>query len=465
MMRIKVIAQILVFVAGLCIASSSHAVTVLDGTTGGGAFFRIMIPDGVGDPGWNGKLVIWNHGFSLAPPGPVTDLGPLRDFQVFVEGYAVAASSYQQFGWALFKTVTDNKQLYQVFVDNFGVPSEVILTGASLGAIVTAQMVEKGGVGNVVGALPVCGALAGGRNWDAGIDLRLVYDAVCAGVPGAFLPGGATGLPEPGFPTYALNPPDPINNGLFMALALDVCFGILNPPQVPPTPAQQARAGAFFVEAGIEPTFIVTDMGFALFGMSDLIWNFSKLKGKRGFGNIGVTYDIPSINFGIQRVAPIPGGEARMRQNFTPKGTVGDVKIITLHEKRDGLVIAENETEYHDVVPASQLTQGIVDNAVANHCGFTPAEGLGAWLSLEGWLAGAPQPTAADLQGACMAATGAPFFQAGPCRVEPACSPGSGQNCDYLITPAYGVPNILPGFIPTSFPDGMPNMDIRVPPR
>ncbi len=457
------IAQILVVVVGLCVASSSHAVTVLDGTTGGGAFFQIMIPDGVGDPGWNGELVIWNHGFSLAPPGPVTDLGPLRDLQVFVEGYAVAASSYQQFGWALFKTVTDTQQLYNVFVSNFGVPSKVILTGASIGAIVTAQLVEKGGVGNVVGALPFCGALGGGRNWDAGLDLRLIYDAVCANTPTAFLPGGATGLPEPGFPTYALNPPDPVNNTLFMVLAIDACMGILNPPQVPPTLQQQLNAGAFFVETGIAPTFIAIDMGFALFGMSDLIWSSAKLKGKRGFGNVGVTYDIAGINAGIQRVDANNGARNRLRQNFTPKGDVGSTKIISMHEKNDGLVIVENEREYFDVVPASQLTTAIVDNAVANHCGFTPAEGVAAWESLRGWVAGLPQPTAAEIQGLCgLIELGG---QPGPCRIEPECSPGSGQVCDFIITPAFGVPNLLPGFIPIAFTDGIPGMDIRVPPR
>jgi hypothetical protein len=454
MMRSKGIAQILVIVVGLCIASSSHAATVLDGTTGGGAFFRIVVPEATDPVPWNGDLVIWNHGFSLAPPGPVTDLGPLSALQIGLEGYAVAASSYQQFGWALFKTTTDMKQLYDVFVSNFGAPNQVYLTGASLGAIVTAQLIEKGGVGNVVGALPICGALAGGRNWDAGIDLRLVYDAVCASVPLAFLPGGATGLPEPGFPTYALNPPSPVNNTLFMVLAIHQCMGLLTPPGFPNP--QLGNLLAFLAETGIPGSFIPTDMGFALFGMSDLIWNSAKLKGKRGFGNIGVTYDNPfvPINDTIQRVAPNIGAKNRLRQNFTPTGNVGNVKIVTLHEKNDGLVIVENEREYYDIVPTSQLTQGIVNNSVANHCGFTPAEGVAAWESLRGWVAGLPQPTAADMQGLCTLVDGP--ASPGPCRIEPNCSPGSGQDCAVPIS-ALAAPVI--------FPDGVPSMDIRVAPR
>src|SRR2546422_459761 len=77
-------------------APTSYGDTVLVGTAQGGAFFKIVVPTA-----WNGDLVIWNHGFSLSPVGPVADLGPLSALQLS-EGYAVAASSYQQIGWALF---------------------------------------------------------------------------------------------------------------------------------------------------------------------------------------------------------------------------------------------------------------------------------------------------------------------------------------------------------------------------
>jgi hypothetical protein len=43
----------------------SSADTVVTGDHGQG-FYRIVVPDA-----WNGELVIWNHGFSLAPIGPV----------------------------------------------------------------------------------------------------------------------------------------------------------------------------------------------------------------------------------------------------------------------------------------------------------------------------------------------------------------------------------------------------------
>jgi hypothetical protein len=126
-----------------------------------------------------------------------------------------------------------------------------------------------------------------------------------------------------------------------------------------------------------------------------------------------------------------------------------------MHEKNDGLVIVENEREYFDIVPASQLTTAIVDNPIANHCGFSPAEGVAAWESLRGWVAGLPQPTATEMQDLCIAVSASPLSP-GPCRIEPNCSPGSGQDC------AVAISAVAP---PVIFPDGVPGMDIRVPPR
>jgi len=170
----------LALVCVTAVAGTSNALTVLDGTTDGGAFFRIVVPDA-----WNGELAIWNHGFSLAPIGPVSDLGPLADVQL-AQGYAVAASSYQQTGWAVFKTKNDAQNLVKMFTANFGAPSNVLLTGASLGGIVSTTIIENAHIQNLSGAFTFCGANAGSRNWDAALDLRLVYDAAgSGGIPDA----------------------------------------------------------------------------------------------------------------------------------------------------------------------------------------------------------------------------------------------------------------------------------------
>jgi hypothetical protein len=98
---------------------------------------------------------------------------------------------------------------------------------------------------------------------------------------------------------------------------------------------------------------------------------------------------------------------------------VGMAKIVSMHTDKDGLVLVENESEYASVVPAGNLTTAIVVEDLPTHCGFTEGELVAGWESLRIWLAGAPQPTAADIQAICesMVLAG---LASGPCRIDPA---------------------------------------------
>ena len=381
-----------------------------------GMFFTITVPDV-----WNGDLVINNHGFDFDAPDPNPGLGPLAPLMLS-QGYAIAASSYSQCCWALFNTHQDLNRLLGVFVDNFGEPNGVILHGFSLGGIVTAQGIEKLDA-NVVGAYPLCGALSGSRSWDGGIDLRLIYHAICDGVAGATIPGPETGLPSPGHPGYPFSL-------LQSVLAANDCFGNLLPP-VARTPAQQARLDQFLAVTQLPESFVQVDIPFASHGVSNVIWEPGKLDGEQGMSNLGVTYSDPVVDANILRVEPVKKARNRLQRYFTPKGDVGDTKIVSLHTDKDGLVIVENESEYQSVVPAANLSVGIAVEATPSHCSFTEAELVGGWEALRGWLAGGPQPSAAALQGTCQFVEG--LGAAGPCRIDP-------------------------GFV-------IPDMDGRIPPR
>lgn len=388
---------LLILLATVLVGAPSFG-QILAGGTAGGAFYTIAVP-----PAWNGSLVIWNHGFTLSPGTPAPDLGPLQDLQL-AEGYAIAASSYRQAGWALFDTNEDLEELVAVFRDNFGEPNQVFLYGASLGGLVTARAIEQAKIGNVVGALPICGAVAGSRNWDAALDLRLIYDAICQTVPGANIPGAAKGLAL----GVALTPTDTV-------LAANACFGHDLPPDAR-TPQQQKRLDRFLAVSQIPQSFINTNTGYITFGMADLVYDPNKLGGRIGTGNKNVDYGDPGINANIQRVAPRASKRKLLRNNYTPSGNVGDVKIISIHTDKDGLVIIENESEYASVVPPGNLTVGVVQEASPTHCGFTTTELIAAWETLRGWVAGDPQPTPFVLAAMCAALQ--PTFVE-PCRFNP----------------------------------------------
>ncbi len=383
-------------------AQGAAAQTVATGQTASGAFYRIEVPNG-----WQAEdgLALWNHGFSLDPIAPVTDMGPLASVQL-AQGYAVAASSYSLSGWALFQTAQDSRELVEAFEAQFGVPDQVLITGASLGGIVTAQAIEQGDLGNVVGALPFCGAMAGSRLWDGALDLRLLYDFVCGGVLGASIPGGADGLPFPLDPGY-----DEVD----MGLAVEICAGVLTPF---PTSGQQARLAQILSVTGIPESFLLTDMGFATFALHDLVFDPAKLAGGMAMENAGVDYGDAAVNAGIERVVADPVDRLELFDQYTPSGDVGAVKIVSLHTDKDGLVIVENQSEYASVVPESRLTVAIVVEDTPSHCGFNEAELLAGWESLRAWVAGAPQPTATTIQSECETLDG-DGTAAGPCRIDP----------------------------------------------
>jgi hypothetical protein len=377
------------------IATAVHATTVLTGNTDGGAYYRIVVP-----ADWNGDLVIWNHGFTLNPPQPLTDsdLGPLLQLQLS-EGYAVAASSYRESGWAVFKTNQDLQGLVGAFKDNFGRANKIFLTGASLGGIVTADAIENAHLGNVVGAFTFCGAMAGSRNWDGALDLRLVYDTVCSSVPAANIPGGAYGLPE----GSTLTPSQ-------MASAVNACTGILSGPYQ--TPDQLARLSKILSVSQLPANMLLTDMSYCTFAMSNLYNDPQKLNGHLGTGNANVDYGDAFINQTIARVSPNPGANNKLERNYTPTGAVGNTKIVSLHTDKDGLVIVENQNEYAKVVPSQNLTTAIAVESTPSHCGFTNNELIAGWESLRQWVSGYQQPTAAAIQALCVSL-------GGPCRIDP----------------------------------------------
>lgn len=399
---------VLVVCSALIAAStlSASAQVVVTGTAGN-AHFKFAVP-----ATWNGDLVIWNHEYSLNaiapftinPANPLDGLGPLAAVQ-FSQGYALAASTYRQVGWAVFQSNHDLQSMIDAFESQFGAPNRILVTGASLGGLVTIRAIESADLGNIVGGLTICGAIAGSRNWDGALDFRLIYDAVCSAVPGAAIPGGAHGLPEGSSITAEQ-----------VALAAHQCTGILVPPPLR-TPAQQTRLTTILALTAVPENFFLRVLGFATFGLSDLVDDQGKLHGKIGTGNANVDYGHAEINESIARVTPDPGAHNRLENNYTPTGDVGGTKIVSLHTDKDGFVIVENESEYASRVPPGNFTTAVVVEAVPTHCEFTAAEVVASWESLRGWLAGGPQPTPATIQGTCLAV--APIV-GGACRINPA---------------------------------------------
>ena len=126
----------------LLLCSSAHAITEFRGQTASGAYFIAQAPDG-----WRAgqRLVLINHGYDIEALDSSPSLGPLplRE-RMLAKGYAIAASSYSQRGWALFQTAADHRQLVAAFSARFGAPGSIIASGGSFGGVVSMQQAEQG---------------------------------------------------------------------------------------------------------------------------------------------------------------------------------------------------------------------------------------------------------------------------------------------------------------------------------
>lgn len=403
------------FALALCalLATSAHANRVFTGSGPSGTSWRIEAPDGwkTGDP-----LVLYLHGLSFESGDDNPSLGPLRTQQL-AEGYAVAASAYGQRGWAVFTAERDAQEVLDAVQANLGTPGEIIPFGGSLGGLLALKAAENPALRERVHAVySLCPAASGSRLWDQALDLRLTYDAICKDA--GELPRGDAPYP------WALNlsqiPPriDLENRSQVLAALLPIvqCTGVGLPSEVINDAMVRRRTQLKAVNGITDNDFMVTQLAYAAFAMSDLVRAPDKLENKSGMGNLGVDYGDPVLNANIARVTPDAIAALRLKSLSDFRGDIGNTKVLSLHTSRDQLVVPANQSVLRTRVPAGQLVSALVREDEPSHCGFNLAEGVAGWEALRAWRDGGAQPTLDDLQSRCNAATAA--GNEGPCRFE-----------------------------------------------
>jgi hypothetical protein len=98
---------------------------------------------------YNGKLVIWAHGFQDAgtPISIPEDQLSFGDFSIpdviTSLGYGFATNSYSKTGLAVENGMADIIDLLQIYKKKYGEPEKVFLTGASEGGLITALLIES----------------------------------------------------------------------------------------------------------------------------------------------------------------------------------------------------------------------------------------------------------------------------------------------------------------------------------
>jgi hypothetical protein len=153
------------------------AFTALPGATvhtgiANGAAYRIEVPDK-----WNGRLVIYAHGYRGTGTTVYVGNPSLRTHYVS-QGFAWAASSYATNGYDVGQGVRDSYALIGLFRSAVGKPArQVLMTGDSMGGHVTGVAIETYPKA-FAGAMPTCGVLGDKELFDYFLDADVTAAAL-----------------------------------------------------------------------------------------------------------------------------------------------------------------------------------------------------------------------------------------------------------------------------------------------
>ena len=367
----------------------------------GGAAYQIEVPQA----NWNGKLVMYAHGYIGKGNQLIVHAPPMRRFLID-HGYAWAASSYSKNYYDVRAGIEDTNALALAFTriaaDNGRVlvaPNKTYIAGRSMGGHIAAAAIEAETLAtahNKVrydGALPLCGTLG---------------DTALADYMGAYQLAAQqlAGLPAAKFP-----------NTDWASIAPDIRTTLFNSDKSFTTPTAQGtrlKSIVMNLTGGPRPIF---DEGFAVDGLQNAVWdafaNVGTLDGmvsKNVVDTHGIQYrfDAPeavqaAFNASMTRATAAPDANPRRRDGlrWIPKiNGEFSVPVLTLHTLGDMLVPFHMEQIYHQRATSKGNTDKLVQRAIRApaHCDFTVAEQARAFVDLVDWVEHGVKPAGDDVR-------------------------------------------------------------------
>jgi pimeloyl-ACP methyl ester carboxylesterase len=341
----------------------------LEGEIGPGALYSLDKP-----ADWNGDLVLYMHGYTT-PGSPISlpNNGAIRD-KLLGAGFAVAASSFSENGYAVPEAMRQTHQLRSLFVSRVAKPERVFLFGLSLGGIVGMELVEKFPQ-QYDGAFLASGVVGGTREEAKYIsDTKVLFDQL---YPNVHLGG--------------LYDPIPITEPNTQLIAPVVGAVQANPQGlgILQLVTRHPLAGNNGQEI---TTSLVTVLGFQMFGATDLM---DRMHGHSFFDNAGYTYAnaalpqsiLGPLNTGVARFRSTADARAWMDHYGEPSGELR-IPVLTIHNTRDPVVPFFHEALLADAVSARGFSDNLVQRSKNSygHSAFTPDELLQNFQDLVHWV-------------------------------------------------------------------------------
>ena len=349
----------------------------------GGAAYRVEVP-----PNWNGKLVMYAHGY--AGEGAVLGVSNPSIRRYLVQnGYAWAASSYSKNYYDVRVGVEDTNALALEFNAiaakngrTLAAPSKTYITGHSMGGHVTGAAIEAEAANTAIhkvkyaGAVPMCGVMGDAELFNQFAAMQVTAQAL-AGVPN--------------YPTDKF--------AEIQALVASTLFTTF--PSVPTAQGAKYLSVLKNITGGERPMFA---QGIAFGGSFPSAWGtfgsdgtVTGILNKNVLDTTAYTYVIDgdaagstALNAAAIKISPTPEANRLRRDGLRWVPAInGEFKIpvVSIHTLGDLFVPFSMEQVYQKRVAAKGNSGWLVQRAIrgATHCDFTIAEQTEAFDDMIKW--------------------------------------------------------------------------------
>jgi pimeloyl-ACP methyl ester carboxylesterase len=329
-------------------------------------------------PNWNGRLVIYAHGFvpAQAPLELPSDELTLPD-GTFVpnlflsQGFAFATSSFHKNGVAIEQGAEDLNKLLQYFRSVVPPQSlqKVFITGASEGGLIALLLLERY-PGKYDAGLALCAPVGGAPDLIRyTYDFRVVFDY--------FFPTVFTFPPnQPGEqPFGAVDVPE--NAFLFWETVYvpRIITALVTEPQAAAQLFNVTKAAIDVADPASAITTALSLSSYSIFGTNDQITTAGGIPyDNRSTTYVGSTNDT-ALNAAVERIESDGRARAYARRYYQPIGNL-HAPLVTLHTTLDEVVPFQHEVDYSNLVAQKGKSAflSILPVPRYGHCNFTSQE-------------------------------------------------------------------------------------------
>jgi acetyl esterase/lipase len=365
-----------------------------------GAAYRIEVPRS----GWNGRLLMWAHGY-VGQGSKLVIQEPIMRRHLIEQGYAWAASSYRKNNYDVRGGIEDTNALAQAFTSlaaangqTLAPPSALFIAGASMGGHIAAAAVERETLAyarhfvRYSAALPMCGVLGDTEffNYFAAYQLAAMQ---LAGMPARTypVPDWQDVAPAAKAVLWTSFPAQTTERGRrLMALEMNLSGG----------------ERPFFAE-GFADLNAQNNLWRARNGTLDGVLTTSVVDTRNvryRFGDPAAAMSAEEtwFNDNVTRAQPDPAANRLRRDGLRWVPVLNgefDVPVLTLHTLGDLYVPLRMEQIYRQRAMAHGSERWLVQRVVRDvgHCAFTEAEVVEAFEALVHWVDGGTKPIGDDV--------------------------------------------------------------------